>query len=80
MLNIEDGKNNYLKFEKNFLDKLGQHDPKKIKIFRRNHKLYIIKILRKAIMKRSKLKNKANKTKHPKDILSIKRNVIMWLN
>ena len=62
------------------MDTLDQHDPKEIKIFRGNHKLYINKILRKAIMKRSQLKNKANKTKHPKDILSIKRNVIMWLN
>ena len=31
-------------------------------------------------MKRSQLKNKANKTKDPKDILKYKNNVIMWLN
>ena len=31
-------------------------------------------------MKHSQLKSKANKIKDPKDIDSIKNNVIMWLN
>ena len=35
------------------------------------------KNLRRAIIKRSKLKNKANKTKHPLDIMNYKNNVIM---
>ena len=31
-------------------------------------------------MKSSQLKNKANKTKDPKDISKNKNNIIMWLN
>ena len=73
LLNIGDGKNNYLEFEKNFVETLNKHAPKKIKIFRGNHKPHINKTLRKAIMKRSQLKNKANKTKDPKDILKYKK-------
>ena len=52
---------------------LNKHAPKKTKIFRGNHKPHINKTLRKAIMKRSQLKNKANKTKDPKDILKYKK-------
>ena len=80
MLNIGDGKNNYLEFEKNFVETLNKHAPKKTKISQGNHKPRIKKTLRKATMKRSHLKNKANKTKDPKDILKYKNNVIMWLN
>ena len=58
-----DEKNNYLEFEKNFVETLNKHAPKKTKIFRGNHKPHINKTLRKAIMKRSQLKNKTNKTK-----------------
>ena len=70
LLNIGDGKNNYLEFEKNFVETLNKHAPKKTKIFRGNHKPHISEILRKAIMKSSQLKNKVNKTKDPKDILT----------
>ena len=63
LLNIGDGKNNYLEFEKNFLETLSKHAPKKTKIFRGNHKPHLNKTLRKALMKRFQLKNKANKTK-----------------
>ena len=56
LLNIGDGKNNYLEFEKNFVETLNKHAPKKTKIFRGNHKPNINKTLRKAIMKRSQLK------------------------
>ena len=82
LLNIGDGKNNYLEFEKNFVETLNKHAPKKTKIFRGNHKPHINKTLRKAIMKRSQLKNKANKTKDPKDILKYKkqRNYVVKLN
>ena len=52
---------------------LNKNAPKKTKIFRGNHKRHINKILRKAIMKRSQLKNKANKTKDPKDTLKYKK-------
>ena len=57
LLNVGDGKINYLEFEKNFVETLNKHAPK---IFRGNHKPHINKTLRKAIMKRSQLKNKAN--------------------
>ena len=50
----------------------NKHAPRKTKIFRGNHKPHINKTLRKAIMKRSQLENKANKTKDPKDILNYK--------
>ena len=60
LLNIGDGKNNYLEFEKNFVETLNKHAPKKTKMFRGNHKPHINKILRKAITKCSQLKNKAN--------------------
>ena len=58
----------YDKFEYIFTSKLNKHAPKKRKWVRGNHKPYINKELRKAIMKRSRLKNKANKTKKPTDI------------
>ena len=77
MLNIEDEKNNYLEFEKNFVETLDEHAPKKTKIFRRNHIPRINKTLRKAITKRSQLENKANK-----DILKYKKqlNYVVKLN
>ena len=56
--------------------------PKKRKWVRGNHKPQINKELRKAIMKRSRLKNKANKTKKPIDISNFKkqRNYVVNLN
>ena len=47
-----------------------------------NNKSHVNKMLRKAIMKRSKLKNKANKTKLPVDINNYKkqRNYVVNLN
>ena len=82
MLNIEDEKNNHLEFEKNFVETLDEHAPKKTKIFRRNHIPRINKTLRKAITKRSELENKSNKTKDPEDILKYKkqRNYVVKLN
>ena len=69
----------YNKFENIFTSKLNKHAPKKRKWVRGNHKPYINKELRKAIMKRSRLKNKANKTKKPTDIRNFKNSVIMLL-
>ena len=82
LLNIGDGKNNYLEFEKNFVETLNKHAPKKTKTFRGNHKRHINKTPTKAITKRSQLKNKANKTKDSKDILKYKkqRNYVVKLN
>ena len=47
---------------------------------RGNHKPHINKELRKAIMKRSRLKNKANKTKKPIGISNLQRNYVVNLN
>ena len=73
MLNIGEEKNNYLEFEKNFAETLHNQAPKKIQIFRGNHKPHIYKTQRKTIIKRSQLKNKANKTEGPKNILKYKK-------
>ena len=67
---------------------LNTHAPKKIKILRGNHKPYIIrkmlyeKNLRKAIMKRSRLKSKTDRSKYPVDIASYKKqcNLVLSLN
>ena len=81
MLNIGDVKNNYLEFEENFVKTLDKHTLKKAKIFWWNHKVCTNKTLRKAITKLSQLKNKASKTKNPKDILKYeKRNYVFKLN
>ena len=72
----------YDKFEYIFTSKLNKHAPKKRKWVRGNHKPLINKELRKAIMKRSRLKNKANKTKKPTDIRNFKkqRNYVVNMN
>ena len=61
---------------------LNKHAPKKNKTFRGNQKPLISKTLRKAIMKRSQLKNKVNKTRNATDILNYKkqRNYVVKLN
>ena len=63
----------YDKFENIFTSKLNKRTPKKRKWVRGNHKLHINMELLKAIMKRSRLKNKANKTKKPVDISNFKK-------
>ena len=69
-LKLESQENNdYQTFEKNFVETLNNQVPKKSKIFRGNQKPHINKILRNAIMKRSQLKNKANKTKSVDDLI-----------
>ena len=52
-------------FEDNFVNVLNKHAPKKTKVFRGNHKSNASKTLQLAIMKRSSLKNKGNKTQSP---------------
>ena len=61
---------------------LNTHAPKKVKILRGNHKPHYNKNLRKAIMKRSRLKNKANRSKDHIDIANYKkqRNLVVSLN
>ena len=74
--------NSYETFEDAFKTSLDKYAPKKKKWLRRNSKPHVNKMLRKAIMKRSKLKNKANKTKLPVDINNYKkqRNYVANLN
>ena len=61
---------------------LDTHARKKVKILRGNHKPHYNKNLRKSTMKRSRLKNKANRSKNPVDIANYKkqRNLIVSLN
>ena len=69
-------------FEKTFVNVLDSHAPKKITFLRGNQKPHVDKNLRKAIMKLSKLKNKANRTKLQNDIAKYKklRNLVVKLN
>ena len=54
----------YAAFQETFVRTLNIHAPLKVKIVRGNNKPYMNKTLRKAIMLRSRLKNKANKSKN----------------
>ena len=74
--------NSYDSFEQCFSSKLNEYAPKKTKWVRGNNKSHMNKFLRRAIMKRSKLKNNANETKHPVDIKMCKkkRNYVVGLN
>ena len=72
----------YDEFDRKVTTVLNKHGPKKKKWLRGNQKPHINKTLRHEIMKRSKLKNKANKTKNPSDIKNYKkqRNYVVQLN
>ena len=72
----------YSKVEREFIDTLNKHAPKKTKLFRGNQKPLVNKVLRSAIMKRSRLKNKANKTRKAVDIFNYKkqRNLVVKIN
>ena len=73
---------NYDNFNQISTSTLNQNAPKKKKWIRGNHKPYMNKTLRKAIMLRSTLKNRANKSKDTRDIKMYKqqRNLIVRLN
>ena len=58
----------YENYEQNLIKVLNTHTPKKVKILWGNHKSHYHKNLRKAIIKTSRLKNKANRSKNPVDI------------
>ena len=82
-LKLESQENNYYQtFETDLVEILNNQAPKKSKIFRGNQKPHINKILRNAIMKRSQLKNKANKTKSVDDLIKYRkqRNLVVKLN
>lgn len=52
----------------------------KTKFLRGNNQPHITKELRKAIMLRSKLKNKANRSKDPEDMTRLFRNLVVNMN
>ena len=72
----------YSKFEKEFIDALNKHAPKKIKLFCGDQNPHVNKVLCSAIMKRSQLKNKINKTHKAVDIFNYKkqRNLVVKIN
>ena len=63
----------YGSFEKTFENILNAHAPKKTKFLGGNHKPHVDKNLRKAIIKRSQLKNEANRTEQLVDITKYKK-------
>ena len=72
----------YENFESIFLKTLEANAPTKTKIVRANYKPHMNKDLRKAMRKRSTLKNVANKSKREEDIRKYKdqRNLVVKLN
>ena len=72
----------YAEFETLFTEILNKHAPLKTKFLRANNRPHITKDLRKAIMKRSRLKNKANKTGNPEDMANYRaqRNLVVNMN
>ena len=79
---FEECPKHYENFEKTLANVLDTHARRKTKVLRGNHKPHVDKNLRKAIMKRSKLKNKAKITKLYDDIVKYKkqRNLVVKLN
>ena len=65
---LEECPKQYENFERTFLNVLDAHASRKSKVLRGNHKSHVDNNLRKAIMKHSKLKKKANRTKLQDDI------------
>ena len=61
---------------------LDKHAPFKKRVMRGNHKPHVSRSLRKAIMLRSRLKNKYNKTRNPADFENYRRqrNLVVKLN
>ena len=59
-------------FKNNFVSVLHKRAPKKTKNLRGNQKPHFNKNIQKKIMIRSDLKNKANKSKNPSDIVKFK--------
>ena len=72
----------YENYEQNFIKVLNTHAPKKVKILRGNNKPDYNKNLRKAIMRRSRLKSKVNRSTDPVDIANYKKqhNLVVSLN
>ena len=69
-------------FEQRSVSNLNKYAPKKKNLIRGNNKPHMNEMLSQAIMKRSRLKNKANKTKNHLDIRNYKkqRKIVVNLN
>ena len=63
----------YTEWEKDIVKTLNKHTPLKTKVIRRNHKSFITKNLRKAVMKRSALKKRADISNNPEIIKLYKK-------
>ena len=63
----------YDKFEHAFLGTLELHAPQKTKVLRANHKPYVTKEMRKAIMHRSKLQNRLHRNYTPENLAAYKK-------
>ena len=79
---LNDCCDSYDVFEQRFVANLNKNAPKKKKLIRGNNKPHMNKMLCQAIMKRSRLKNKANETKSHLNIRNYKknRNILVSLN
>ena len=79
---LEECPKHYKHFGKTFINVLDAHVPRKTKVLRGNQKPHVDKSLRKSIMKRCKLKNKAIRTKPQEDIAKYKkqRHLVVKLN
>ena len=66
-------KNSYTEWERDFMKTLNKHAPLKTKVIRGNHKSFITKNLRKAIMKQSTLKKRENISNNPEIIKLYKK-------
>ena len=77
---LNDCANSYDVFEQRFVANLNKHAPKKL--IRGNNKPHMNKMLRQAIRKRSRLKNKTNKTKTHLDVRNYEKqqNIAVNLN
>ena len=63
----------YTEWEKDFVKTLNKHAPVKTKVIGGNHRSFVTKNLRKAIMKRSALKTRANISNNPEIIKLYKK-------
>ena len=72
----------YAEFENQFVTMLNSFAPKKSISIRGNNKPHMTKILRNAIMKRVRLRNRANSTRKDLDIqkYKLKRNLVVSMN
>ena len=75
---LQSCKGSYEAFDNYFISCLNKHAPNRKKVLRGNEKPHMNKNLRWAIMERSKLKNKANKTKNPLDRMNCKKTTHLY--